>query len=131
MDGADWIEMAQMADSNSIDSFGVLITLMSGYLVVAYLVGAKLTRPQVSIVNSLYILSALSVVMCHWQYNYNAMLARHHAEAYVPDLFGLTTRTEIFAVPLGLSLINIGLIIASLYFMWSIRHPAAVEESPK
>jgi high-affinity Fe2+/Pb2+ permease len=123
MIASDWIEMAQTADSNTIASFGILITLMSGYLVVAYLVGEKLNRAQVTTVNLLYAISAVSVVAAHWQHNYDSMLARHHAYTYIPDMSGSVPPALMILIPSGLALINISLIIASLYFMWSIRHP--------
>ena len=59
--------MAQTADSNQIAVFGILITLMSGCLVVAYLVGEKLTRPQVTITPPRHLCAA----------RHQAMLAHH------------------------------------------------------
>lgn len=125
MTAADWIEMAQTADSNTIACFGILITLMSGYLVVAYLVGEKLTRAQVVIVNALYVISALSVMAAHSNHNYEALLARHHAHFADPQVATAVDPALLTVIPTSLALINICLIVSSLYFMWSIRHPRA------
>jgi hypothetical protein len=123
MTAADWMEMAQSADSNTIACFGILITLMSGYLVVAYLVGEKLTRTQVSIVNSLYVISALSVISGHSQYTRESLLAGHQAHFSSPDSFAAVDPAYLALVPVVLAVINISLIVSSLYFMWSVRHP--------
>jgi hypothetical protein len=50
MTGSDWVEMYGVAFSTSIAVFGLQITLMSGYLIVAYMVGERLTRIQVFII---------------------------------------------------------------------------------
>ena len=44
MTASDWVEMYGIAFSTVVSNFAVLITLMSGYLVAAYLVGKRLTR---------------------------------------------------------------------------------------
>ena len=123
MNASDWIEMAQMAGSNVIAAFGMLITLMSGYLVVAYLVGEKLTRAQVMIINLLYVIGALTVVAGHSQYMADVMLARLQAHVSDPQVFVAVDSAQLTLIPATLALVNISLITASLYFMWSIRHP--------
>lgn len=125
MNGADWIEMAQMAGSNVIAAFGMLITLMSGYLVVAYLVGEKLTRAQVMIVNSLYVIAALTVIAGHSQYMADVMIARLQVHSIDPQVFDAVDPALLKLIPATLAFVNIGLIVSSLYFMWSIRHPTA------
>jgi len=123
MVASDWIEMAQMAESNTIAAGGLLITIISGYLVVAYLVGAKLSRVQVTSINLLYTISAMSVNGSVWTNTYDNMLARHHAFTYIPDLAGSVPSAYILIVPAGVALVYICIIITSLFFMWSIRHP--------
>jgi hypothetical protein len=120
---SDWIEMAQMAESTSIAAVGLLVTLISGYLVVAYLVGAKLSRVQVTTVNILFAISAMSVTGSVWQNTYDNLLARHHAYTYIPDMSGSVPTVLIILTPSGLALIWGCIIIASLFFMWRIRHP--------
>lgn len=125
MEAADWIEMAQMAGSNVIAAFGMLITLMSGYLVVAYLVGEKLTRAQVIIINLLYVIGALTVVAGHGQYMADVMLARLQAHVADPQIFVAVDSALLTVIPASVAVVNVSLIIASLYFMWSIRHPGS------
>ena len=120
---SDWIEMTQMAESTSIAAVGLLVTLISGYLVVAYLVGAKLSRVQVTTVNILFAISAMSVTGSVWQNTYDNLLARHHAYTYIPDMSGSVPTVLIILTPSGLALIWGCIIIASLFFMWRIRHP--------
>ena len=120
---SDWIEMAQMAESNTIAAGGLLITMISGYLVVAYLVGAKLSRVQVTSVNILYVVGTMSVNGSVWSNTYDNMLARHHAYTYIPDLLGSVPAAQLVLIPLGVALMYVCIIITSLFFMWSIRHP--------
>ena len=123
MEAADWTEMAQMAGSNTIGCFGILLTLMSGYLVVAYLVGEKLTRVQIAIVNSLYVISSLSVAVSHRQCIIDVIEARSQAHFADPNSFAAVDPSLMGWIPTVFAMINIGLMLASLYFMWSIRHP--------
>jgi hypothetical protein len=123
MVATDWIEMAQAANSNEIGYASLLITIMSGYLVVAYLVGTKLSRAQVTTVNALYVVSSISMIAGLWQNNYDNMLARHHAYTYIPDMSGAVSASLILMIPTSIAFVYSGLIIASLFFMWSIRHP--------
>ena len=55
MTEAELIELSQAYWSHTISLLALYITLLSGYLVVAYLAGGKLSVFQVTIVNALYI----------------------------------------------------------------------------
>ena len=79
MEVADWIEMMQTANSNEVAYGGLLITLISGYLVAAYLVGEKFNRAQVITINAVYVVSALSMIAGLGTNSHDHMLARHHA----------------------------------------------------
>ena len=54
MTEAELVEMGLAHWSNAISIVGLTITLISGYLIVAYIVGAEMTRSQVITVNILY-----------------------------------------------------------------------------
>ena len=55
MTEAELLDNAIMAWSSDVTTFSVSITIISGYLIVAYITGASLTRYQVTVVNGLYI----------------------------------------------------------------------------
>ena len=52
---AELLEISNMAWGNSIALVGLVITLISGYLIAAYIIGANITSSQSVIINILYI----------------------------------------------------------------------------
>jgi hypothetical protein len=98
----------------------MMSTLLFGYLVVAYFVGRSLTKPQSLIFNTLYVAAFLAT--CFSATN-SALVAVGLQNRYV-EVSGLAetpTLTPMFVL-LGVTL-NLCMLLASLYFMWSVRHP--------
>lgn len=96
-------------------------TLIFGYLLVAYFIGSHLTKVQVVILNTLYIASVGSTVFQMVTGGLTAMgfLERfYEVSENTRELSAMNSDYLLFGVAL-----NIALIIASLYFMWSVRHP--------
>jgi predicted neutral ceramidase superfamily lipid hydrolase len=96
-------------------------TLIFGYLLVAYFIGSHLTKVQVVILNTLYIASVGSTVFQMVTGGLTAMgfLERfYEVSENTRELSAMNPDYLLFGVAL-----NIALIIASLYFMWSVRHP--------
>jgi len=91
--------------------------LLFGYLIVAYLVGAKLTKVQVAILNALYLSWQLNSFRSLSILNTNAGVLLEKMAEISPEL-----TPNIPSLLVALSLYSC-LILASLYFMWSIRHP--------
>jgi hypothetical protein len=106
----------------------IYLTLLFGYLVVAYLIGKNLTRVQVSIFNVLYsmsILGSLSIMAggyagmaTYWEYSQMLLQELGH-DRVLPLAAGLMSENFIIAT----MTINFFSLMASLYFMWTIRHP--------
>ena len=124
MTESDWVEMYGMAFSAGIANSGLLITLMSGYLVVAYLVGKRLTRTQILVTNALYLISAF--IVCWWclPNALDAQIARKMMALQIPelDLFSYA-EVNIYLWPSIVAIAYSCLIFASLFFMWQVRHP--------
>ena len=99
----------------------ILLSVLSAYLVVAYLAGSKLTRSQVVIVNSLYILVSVFLV---W-----AMFVLSQRALEVATLaINISTQRELAPTPnVALALVAMFGVcsLASLKFMWDVRHPKA------
>ena len=99
---------------DTLEYFG---TLLFGYLMVAYFIGAQLTRVQVGILTTLYLFWVvrlgvlLNVVFNSSQNIIGEMrkISPDHDPA-VPSILGVLTLLSV-------------LTLASLYFMWSVRHP--------
>ena len=108
------------------DSFTIFLSIASGYLVVAYLVGAKLTRAQTAIISSLFIVGSClqSWALVQYQIANQEYLA---AKALISPL----TEYQMTIASNGGGHIIAALMfcgmLASLYFMWSVRHPASTE----
>ncbi len=95
------------------------LTVLSGYLIAAYVIGAKVTRGQVIVFNAIYL-----VVICGLLYNMhdywsniNHWFAKGQTAQYGQVVVDLTVRGSITLLACA------SMVVGSLYFMWSIRHP--------
>jgi len=117
MTEAEAFEWAMMAEANGITSFTIYISFTFGYLASAYLVGSKLSVPQVLIASALYVFAAISAVLnLLTDLDYVAK-AWSNAPELNPE--GMLYDPNTWKLYLGI-LLTSG-ILASLYFMWSIR----------
>jgi ABC-type glycerol-3-phosphate transport system permease component len=121
MTEAEILEFAQMAWSNFIASFAIGITVTSGYLIVAYMAGHTLSRIQVTIVNVLFTGVSLSVLAALYGFLRVAADAELIAWAMTVQRTAAPLTLVSWSVTGFLGLIN----LASLFFMWDIRHPKA------
>ena len=119
MNEMEVLEVANIMWGNSISLIGIVITLISGYLIAAYIAGSSMTHSQAVIINILYTGFALFLIL--------AMLAFSHSAGELDTIaFEMTThrvsppRTYLaYAVASFVSFC----VLASLKFMWDIRHP--------
>jgi hypothetical protein len=105
------------------ESSQMYFTLVSAYLVVAYLVGDKLTGKQNVIVTTLYIVWIVGVINTQITSGTGAIriskaislldTVSYERLTIEPLVFGVYTFTAVM----------IGGVFASLYFMWTVRHP--------
>jgi hypothetical protein len=97
------------------------ITLLTGYIVVAYLAGNDLNRSQVAIVNTLYILLSIFALMSIYSMSMRA------TEMAVLSI-GMSEQRNLgptLWLPIGVAVIFAFCLLASLKFMWDVRHPKA------
>jgi hypothetical protein len=100
------------------DMLSLYLTATTGYLIVIYLVGIKLTRSQLAIISGLYLAFALIATYLTIAYGLRGM---HYADelrkvnADVP----VYSRVSIPTVLAAVLLVGIG---ACLKFMWDVRH---------
>lgn len=98
-------------------------TLLFGYLLVAYFIGLNLSRIQVTILNVLYAASIGATI-------FQMVVGSLAAIGFLNRFYELTDATREVTVvnPNYLAFaicLNFGLVLASFYFMWSVRHPRA------
>ena len=120
MSEAELLEVANANTANLIAVFGTFISLATAYLVVAYLVGKKLTTSQLVIINALFIV--LMVIMM----NFNQMLSIE-SRIFYEEAIRIGSATSM--APEGGTLIiylsrvvEFLIVVACLKFMWDSRH---------
>ena len=116
---AEILEISSMTWGNSIALVGLVITLISGYLIAAYIVGAKMTHSQSVIINFLYIGFASFLVLSFFVFALSALEL---------DALALEMSTQRSNAPRPVLAYTVGIfmgfcVLASLKFMWDIRHP--------
>ena len=99
----------------------MLMTVLTGYLVITFFVGAKLTKFQVCFVNVVFLLSYISTWQTLIEYIATVEYFRDTLEALESELpLAGTTLNATTAYSIAVACL---LTIGALYFIWSIRHP--------
>ena len=116
------IELVQTQAEHVVNEITNFTSYLFGYLLVAYFIGANLTRVQVTILNVLYIVSIAATVfqmMVSISITLNFLSKVREVIGRVAD--GIPSSNTTYVV--FLFLLYTALVLASLYFMWSVRHP--------
>ncbi len=117
MTQAELWQLQLLAVSNGITAFGVLLTLITGYLVTAYFAGSRLSRYQSAVVSTLFVLGAgLGALMIFTEtrraYFFLDQLKLEFAvQSFKPSTFTVYLMGTLLAL----------LIPAALLFMYQIR----------
>ena len=104
--------VAAFLDS-SMSVAALYLSTVSGYLVVAYILGSKLTRMQSIIITSLFTVVASLEIL--------AAVNIHAAIHYYSTTYGAGRTTPWMSGAIGV--VQSAGVLASLKFMWDIRHP--------
>ncbi|MEP4484986.1 MAG: hypothetical protein ABJ013_05115 [Halioglobus sp.] len=116
-----FLEVAFVTWANVITLLALLITIISGYMVVAYVAAEKMTVAQVVIVNFIYLIMTFFVgLACVEMSKRAALFEAAGYEIAVDQFVFLPPRFDIAMGILGAMGICV---IATLKFMWDIRHP--------
>ena len=97
------------------------MTVLTGYLVITFFVGAKLTKFQVCFVNVVFLLSYISTWQTLIEYIATVEYFREALKALESEL--PLAGTNLNAKPAYSIAVACLLTIGALYFMWSVRHP--------
>ncbi len=119
MTEAELIEAAMNAGDATLGNVTAYLSVVSAYLIVAYIVGAELSRFQVIVINVLFVVFAFSFVLA-----IQTGLANHYL--FATDILEYRPEYAVFSSPQVNKLlfaIDSGGVMAALYFMWNIRHP--------
>ena len=119
MDIAELVESTGIFFGLASDILSFYVTITTGYLIAAYLVGRKLGRLQITIISFLYVGMASIASYAIFAWTARAVhFATMHASA--DPMSGVYPGK--YASPALTIFLVIG-ILASLKFMWDIRHP--------
>ena len=120
MSEIELIEVFATYQNLALNSAGLFISLLTGYLLIAYFMGEKLESAQLWIINVLFLLSIVPMGFSSLQYTQIAMDysyeiaiiqgANRDLRSGTDSLFTLTSR---FTISL--------MILAAYYFMWTTR----------
>ncbi len=112
------LDLAQSAFSNGLASYAIFLSIVTGYLVTAYLVGRELSRMQVWLLTLLFL---VVVSMLIWSMS---------AYTYWGEVFGSMARPEGVErstmaaqpwLPAFVAIFNGATAVACLFFMWNVR----------
>lgn len=118
MSAYELMDLGQSNFSNSTALIAVFLSLSFAYLAAAYFVGSKLNRPQVFILNTLYVLFAGITAYSATAFSNGGVKLIRSAGIADPDGF-FTGR------PWMVKFVGICLLVAivmCLKFMWDVRH---------
>ena len=119
MTEAELIDAAQATWGNVISIIAILISLLSGYIVLAYVAAEKMTVAQVTIVNTLYILIYTLFLGSNYTLTTRATeMAELSIQKSTERVMGPTPE-----LPILLVIVFGFCLLASLKFMWDVRHP--------
>ena len=119
MTQAELQDLAFTANALAANYIAILVTLISGYLIVAYTAGARLQTKQVALVNVLYGFTASLFLYAAMACYYKQMELLESLKLLAPDNFYPAQMWIVVTVGVVFSLV----IIASVRFMWDVRHP--------
>lgn len=112
------VDLAINVQASTTSGVSLFITIASGYLIVAWLVGEKLTRVQARLINVLFIFFQVMLITAwagRWEYFYKFFTVLTSIDSAFYE-----SRSPITTV--GMGLIMLLSIFACLKFMWDIRH---------
>ena len=98
--------------AGSTSAMSLYLTVMSGYLLVAYLVGKELSFLQTTIVTTLFMFFTITNTVATVLYMKNAYYFSHtYGAGFLPGWTGPVT-----------GILLAGGILAAVKFMWDVRH---------
>jgi hypothetical protein len=115
------VSLFQTATSMTTDIVLQYMNILFAYIIAAYFIGANLGRRQVGVLTTLYVLFQTWMIVIIIARGY---LVLKTGEA-LQELLGPSEVPMV--LPMAITITSVAILVAvlfaSLYFMWSIRHP--------
>ena len=114
----EYAELIATYSSNAGTFFATYLTLLSGYLIAAFVVGVRLNPVQVTILNTGYVVAAFISI---WAAYGAGMVQIHYTELLLTTASESPQAGRDWVVTM-LGILMLGGLLASLFFMWNVRH---------
>jgi small-conductance mechanosensitive channel len=123
MKGTEAFELLRMEATYTLSLGELSITILTGYLLIAFFIGARLTRFQVIFATAVYSVMYLSTAVSLSQSQAVLVYLTNSMQGSGSEIPVVSSANP------SLSYLVTGLLyLGSIYFMWSVRHPKG--ESP-
>ena len=104
----------------------MMVTLMTGYLLIAFFIGGRLSTFQVLFVNAAYLMlyssAASTLVYTMGRVTHFGRLLDDIGSS-IPSGTGTASIQNVYSTPIFLWLVPLLVVSGSFYFMWTIRQP--------
>lgn len=112
-------DLAAIAMGNFLTTFTIFMSIITAYAITAFVVGARLTKVQFSVVNACFLLSSstigyLSILI------FGTFLRRARAA----DSMGGSDIGPVVNFTWYVAIIYVLLTLGCIVFMWNVRHPS-------
>ena len=114
----EYAELIATYSSNAGTFFATYLTALSGYLITAFIAGSRLKTVQVTVLNTGYV---VAVVVLIWG-TYGAGMTQVHYTNMLMELEPASPQSGRGWVFTTVSILMAGGLLASIYFMWNVRH---------
>ena len=102
-----------------IGIFALWISIVAAYLVAAYLAGAELNASQVFILNTVYLMTSTLVIFGIW----GSFKVQAYYAIQIREVDPNSPHIMNYFAAMGITAVAILGLLASVKFMWDIRHP--------
>ena len=119
MDEAELMELTQALWANYLSTMALFVSIISAYLIVAYIAGRKLTRPQVVLVNIL--MGAFTSFGIAGMYAFS--LTGTEAMLLAFEMSTQRKTHGLTFLPVTTLIVFPAIVLGCYKFMWDIRHP--------
>jgi hypothetical protein len=105
---------------NGTAILSLFVTVVSGYLIVSWLVGQRLSPPQAALINMLFVFFSGLCIFAWFARFMSALSYQSELAALNPQRVS-PFQTE--KIVIGTAVLLVIVMIACLKFMWDVRHP--------
>ncbi len=121
MTEAEIIELVGLHSTNAITSFTVFISFTFAFLAATHFTGSSLTAIQSVGATALYVAAATAAAISQALFHQIIFRTVDSAPSPIDDLLLMNEAAWVW----GMLLLEAVTVIASIFFMWSVRHPNA------